>query len=612
MQIYSKPASQPADRPVVNYLPVNFLTAQISFDENMNSEDYGEQTLTEKERCARENHSEIERRRRNKMTHYINELADMVPQCAGLGRRPDKLTILRMAVSHMKAIRNCEGTSSDSSYRPSFLTDQELKHLVLEAANGFMLVVGCDSGKVLFVADSIYPVLNLTQAECIGHSIYDLVHPEDMNKIKEQLSGLDGTMLNRVLDFKTGTVKKENQQALNRVHMSCRRGFICRMKLGRRATTNLHFNRMRNRRPIFIHNDNQYVVVHCTGYVKNSIPQELEACVDTSTSEIKSLAKERCLICIARLQVSNMTSSSNVNQQEFCVRLNEEGKFTYLDERVHGILGYKPHELLGTCWWECVHSEDQANVRDVFNQVLKLKDQTLCVIYRFRSKSDEWMCVRTSVWSFFNPFSEEFEFVVGSSVCVNFLSSKSPPNTGELCTVNSTADMFAAGYLTTGSTNELQPNVNITAHWLNNSNPVEQQPELYPYPQNLRIPGTSYTTDTVRTADPNSHHSLFAHRDFTTPAASFTPQMTNSVDSDLVNSSQNIILPAQSDWNMHYSANESLSTNSVPSKYNMPTGGVQVQTTNLCNNNNWWAAERTGDANYDRAIISLGERYLPQ
>ena len=39
------------------------------------------------------------------MTHYINELAEMVPQCAALGRKPDKLTILRMAVSHMKAIR---------------------------------------------------------------------------------------------------------------------------------------------------------------------------------------------------------------------------------------------------------------------------------------------------------------------------------------------------------------------------------------------------------------------------------------------------------------------------------------------------------------------------
>lgn len=74
--------------------------------------------------CSRENHSEIERRRRNKMTQYITELSDMVPTCSALARKPDKLTILRMAVSHMKSMRGTGNTSTDGAYKPSFLTEQ--------------------------------------------------------------------------------------------------------------------------------------------------------------------------------------------------------------------------------------------------------------------------------------------------------------------------------------------------------------------------------------------------------------------------------------------------------------------------------------------------------
>jgi hypothetical protein len=88
----------------------------------------------------RENHCEIERRRRVKMAAYFNELCSMVPTCNSLQRKPDKLTILRMASSHMRALRgHHQLIANDNTYKPSFLTDQELKYLILEVIDPFSL-----------------------------------------------------------------------------------------------------------------------------------------------------------------------------------------------------------------------------------------------------------------------------------------------------------------------------------------------------------------------------------------------------------------------------------------------------------------------------------------
>ncbi|XP_042747055.1 aryl hydrocarbon receptor nuclear translocator isoform X18 [Lagopus muta] len=393
-----------------------------------------EQSSADKERLARENHSEIERRRRNKMTAYITELSDMVPTCSALARKPDKLTILRMAVSHMKSLRGTGNTSTDGTYKPSFLTDQELKHLILEAADGFLFIVSCETGRVVYVSDSVTPVLNQPQSEWFGSTLYDQVHPDDVGKLREQLSTSENALTGRILDLKTGTVKKEGQQSM-RMCMGSRRSFICRMRCGNSSVDSVSVNRlsfMRNRcrNGLGATKDGEphYVVVHCTGYIKAWPPAGVSLPDDDPDA---GQGSKFCLVAIGRLQVTsspNCTDMSNVCQPtEFISRHNTEGIFTFIDHRCVATVGYQPQELLGKDIVDFCHPEDQQLLRDSFQQVVKLKGQVLSVMFRFRSKNREWLWMRTSSFTFQNPYSDEIEYIICTNTNVKNSSQESRP-----------------------------------------------------------------------------------------------------------------------------------------------------------------------------------------
>ncbi|CAG9796625.1 unnamed protein product [Diatraea saccharalis] len=386
-----------------------------------------EDNIQDKERFAsRENHCEIERRRRNKMTAYITELSDMVPTCSALARKPDKLTILRMAVAHMKALRGTGNTSTDGTYKPSFLTDQELKHLILEAADGFLFVVSCDTGRIIYVSDSIAPVLNYSQGDWYSSCLYDQVHPDDVEKVREQLSTQEPQNTGRILDLKTGTVKKEGHQSSMRQVMGSRRGFICRMRVGG-SSEGAHLGRLRARNSLGpSHDGHNYAVVHCTGYIKNWPPTDLFPGMQMDRPVEDELhASHCCLVAIGRLQVTstpNTTEGSLCSSGvEFVSRHSVDGRFTFADQRATQVVGYAPADLLGKLCYEFYHPEDQQHMRDNFDQVLKLKGQIISLMYRFRAKSREFIWLRTSAFAFLNPYNDDVEYIV----CTNTLANRS-------------------------------------------------------------------------------------------------------------------------------------------------------------------------------------------
>jgi aryl hydrocarbon receptor nuclear translocator len=119
-------------------------------------------------------------------------------------------------------------------------------------------------------------------------------------------------------------------------------------------------HRLRNRRPLFTHNGQTYVVMHCTGYIKNTPPTGVEA---TPSS---------CLVGVARLQVASMPVVKQEGQDfdHFTMRVNEEGKITFVDQRVVQLLDQRTEDLTGKFLWKCVHSSDEQLVKDTFHQLI--------------------------------------------------------------------------------------------------------------------------------------------------------------------------------------------------------------------------------------------------
>lgn len=93
--------------------------------------------------------------------------------------------------------------------------------MILEAADGFLFVVSCDTGRIIYVSDSVTPVLNQSQNDWYGSCMYDNVHPEDIEKVREQLSTQEPQNTGRILDLKTGTVKKEGHQCELNFYFHC-------------------------------------------------------------------------------------------------------------------------------------------------------------------------------------------------------------------------------------------------------------------------------------------------------------------------------------------------------------------------------------------------------
>uniref|UniRef100_A0A8C2DN60 Aryl hydrocarbon receptor nuclear translocator-like 1b n=1 Tax=Cyprinus carpio TaxID=7962 RepID=A0A8C2DN60_CYPCA len=370
---------------------------------------------------GREAHSQIEKRRRDKMNSFIDELASLVPTCNAMSRKLDKLTVLRMAVQHMKTLRGAANPYTEANYKPAFLSEDELKHLILRAADGFLFVVGCDRGKILFVSESVYKILNYSQNDLIGQSLFDYLHPKDIAKVKEQLSSSDTAPRERLIDAKTGlAVRADIAPSPSRLCSGARRSFFCRMKCNRPLVKmeDKDFPSTCSKKKA---DRKSFCTIHSTGYLKSWPPTKMG--LDEDSEPDNEGCNLSCLVAIGRLHPhivpQPMNGDIRVKPTEYVSRHAIDGKFVFVDQRATAILAYLPQELLGTSFYEYFHQDDIGHLAECHRQVLQMREKINTNCYKFKIKDGSFITLRSRWFSFMNPWTKEVEYIVSTNTVIS-------------------------------------------------------------------------------------------------------------------------------------------------------------------------------------------------
>ncbi|CAN2389816.1 aryl hydrocarbon receptor activity [Pristimantis euphronides] len=138
------------------------------------------------------------KRHRDRLNTELDRLANLLPFPQEIISKLDKLSVLRLSVSYLRAKGFFEVALQSSKKDGNGISDnrrtlkpgEDLRllegDLLLQALNGFVLVVASD-GLVFFCSSTIQDYLGFQQSDVIHQSVFELIHTEDRPEFQRQL-----------------------------------------------------------------------------------------------------------------------------------------------------------------------------------------------------------------------------------------------------------------------------------------------------------------------------------------------------------------------------------------------------------------------------------------
>lgn len=359
-----------------------------------------------------------EKKRRDKLNTYIHELSAMVPSCSmpQSQRKLDKSTILKLTVSYMKLHADLLPECADNknlSWKPAFLSNEELGQLMLEALDGFLFVISY-TGQIVYMSESITPLLGHLQSDLVGKDFLSLLHPEDILGVQEKMfppqpnrpehgyiEELGALAPSPASVPSPGSIPSPGT-APSAGPSHLRRQFQCRMRKGA------------------FPNKPAYEMVYCSGHVRKWSEVVRNTKVEGEPDPFPQ--EGTCLVGVGRLQSTQTIremSPSVPPKNEWTSQHSMDAKYLFIDDRAASIIGYSSAELLGSNGYNFYHHEDLRALSQCHIDLNMHGIGTTCY-YRFLTKGQQWLWIQTKGTVVYKNGSKTPSFVVTNNTVVSY------------------------------------------------------------------------------------------------------------------------------------------------------------------------------------------------